>query len=149
MRTLMLTTTAALALAGTAATAQSQLTQTVDNFLEANGFVIDADTLPQATIAELNAVRIDSNAMGGDTQEIENILRDAGYGMMTMGERTVFYRADLGANSLRDSVALKLQEFGYDVDTVTLTDEQVAEIYAIVNSTDGEPSRDRIEMVIQ
>lgn len=151
MKTLMLSTAAALALSG-AAFADEQFDENVQMILEANSIYADATMLPETVKAEIYALEnADSNNEGGNTTEIEQILADAGWHEMEMGESSIWfaYAVDVPANSLRDHVEIKLTEFGFDVESDTLTDDQVAELFAIVQSTEGEPERGRIEAILQ
>lgn len=152
MKTLMLSTAAALAIS-TAAYANDQMEENVQMIFETNGIYADASALPDNVLTEIYALEsADSNNEGGNTTEIRQILSDAGWTSMEMPDGKVAWYAydiDIEPNSLRDHVEIKLTEFGYDVEGDDLTDSQVAELFAIVQSTDGEPSRGLIEQIIQ
>ena len=142
MKTLALSTAALLTVA-TAASANQELRLAVDDILDTNNISVDVESLTDDQVAQIFAIG-NSQEQGAQKLAIESILNEGDYASFRMGNEMMF----MPASSIRDGVEIKLTEFGYDVETDTLTDQQVVELYAIVQSTDGEPSRGLIDEIL-
>lgn len=152
MKNLIYTTVATIALA-TAASADTQMDAAVERVLDENGIYADVGALPTDVKSQIVLIE-----QGGDSDgtrlKIEDVLREAGWTEMELAEdQNIWYafaiEIDAEPNSLREHVDLKLNEFGYDLTGVELTDAEVMQLFAIVQSTDEEPSRGAIEKIIQ
>ena len=158
MKTFLMTTAAALTLA-TAGFAQSsdQLRLSVADELDKHNFNVDTAALSDEQVTEIYAIAQGDDEMG-ERVKIQSVLEEAGYQTMELGDEMIFVKNAAaaaeqampeGGNSLRDQVGLKLGEYGFDnVDTAKLTDDQVAKLYAIVQS-DDDAARSKIETILQ
>ena len=155
MRTLLYTTAATLTLAGAAfAQSSDQLRQSVEQALDESNLNVDVQMLSDEQVAEIYAISQQDGGMG-ERGQIMAVFEGAGYQSMELGEEMIFVPAidganvDLGANSLRDEVGLKLEEHGFDnVATDDLTDDEVAKLYTIVQNSDTEAARARIDAIL-
>ncbi|MDU8944649.1 hypothetical protein [Ovoidimarina sediminis] len=152
MKNLIYTTVATLALA-TAASADTQLDGAVERALEENGIYADVTALPTDVKSQIVLIEQGGDA-DGTRLKIEQLLREAGWTEMEMAEdQNIWYayaiEIDAEPNSLREHVDLKLTEYGYDLEGVELTDDEVMQLFAIVQSSEEEPSRGAIEKILQ
>lgn len=165
MKTLLMSTAAALTLA-TGAFAQSgddQLRLAVADQLDGYDINVDVSSLSDEQIAEIYAIG-QSEDDAGERAQVMAVLGDAGYQQMELGEEMIFISnttagmenavenatEGMTANSLRDQVDIKLGEYGFDdVDAATLTDDQVAKLYTVVQNSDTEGARAKIETILQ
>ena len=155
MKRLLITTTAAAIALSTAAFAESdsQLRMSVESELDAHNFNVDVSTLSDEQVAEVYAIT-QSDDDSGERIKLMSVLGDAGYQHMELGEEMIFVKLpeDMPmppANDLRAEVGLKLDEYGIKADASELSDDQVAKIFAIVQNSDGEAQREKIETIIQ
>ncbi|SFP05294.1 hypothetical protein [Tranquillimonas alkanivorans] len=158
MKKLMIATAIATMTTTGAFAQEEQLDELVDVELGEIGMDnVDVSALPDAAVAELHLY------LTSDTQESESItqnrvrsvLEDYGVRLRT-GEVYVVDPAttvaiEVPANQLRARVANRLDvTYEEDVDVSTLTDDQVAELYLILTSTDDATTKDdRIRGVLQ
>lgn len=155
MRTLLYTTAATLTLA-TAAFAQSneQLQESVALALEEQNINVDLTTVSDDKLAELYALTQASDTMGERTR-IMSVFEDASYQKMELGEEVIFMPEDyameteMPGNDLRGLVGIKLSEYGVDADVESLSDDEVAKLFTVVQSSEGDAARARIQSIIQ
>jgi len=160
MKTLLITTATALTLS-TAAFAQDdsdQLRMSVAEQLDTLDMNVDVNALDDDQVAEIYAIS-QGDEESGERAKIRSVLEESGYQTMELGEEMIFVQSAAetasgavpeGGNDLRDQVEIKLGEHGYDnVDTENLTDDQVAKLYAVVQSSDSEGARQKIEEILQ
>lgn len=160
MKTLLITTATALTLS-TAAFAQDdsdQLRMSVAEELDTLDLNVDVATLSDDQVAEIYAIS-QGDEESGERVKIQSVLEDGGYQAMELGNEMIFVQNAVataegaipeGGNDLRDQVGIKLGEYGFDdVDTENLTDDQVAKLYSVVQSSDSEGARQKIETILE
>jgi hypothetical protein len=160
MKTLLITTATALTLT-TAAFAQDdsdQLRMSVAEQLDTLDMNVDVEALSDDQIAEIYAIS-QGDEESGERAKIRSVLEGGGYQSMELGNEMIFVQSAAataeeampeGANELRDQVAIKLGEHGFDdVNAENLTDDQVAKLYAVVQSSDSEGARQKIESILE
>ncbi len=160
MKTLLITTATALTLS-TGAFAQDdsdQLRMSVADELDTLDLNVDVDSLSDDQVAEIYAIS-QGDEESGERVKIQSILEGGGYQAMELGDEMIFVQNAVataegampeGGNDLRDQVEIKLGEYGYDdVDTESLSDDQVAKLYSVVQSSDSEGARQKIETILE
>ena len=151
MKPLFYSTLATIVLAG-AAVAQSgdQLRMSVAKDLDRYDLNVETGKLTDDQVSEIYAITA-SDDEPAQRAKIIAVLEDAGYQAMTLGDEMVFMAGEpLGENNLRDAVDLKLDTYGFTgVEATSLSDDQVAKIYAVVQDSDAEAARARIRTILQ
>ncbi len=155
MKTLLLSAATALAVAGGAfaMTPDEQTRETVAGVLDSYNFNVDVSTLSDDQVNQIYSFT-ELHDQKGERARILKILDDAGYQHMELGEEIIFVKIDSNylppANSLRDELALKLRDYGYDdVDTHKLSDDQVAKLYSIAQDSETQGARAKIETILE
>ena len=122
----------------------------VEATLDENNLNADVSALGDDQVAELYA--ISQSEGGADRAKMIGVLEGAGYRTMDLGEETIFIAVDMpeiAANELRDEVEQTLGTYGYDIEADTLTEDQVAKIYAAVQNSDDNAVRGKIATILQ
>ena len=166
MKTLITTTAFALVMS-TGAMAQDQVKELLAQTFAEESIEMDTSLLSDELANEIYAL-VQGSDQTAERTLIEQKLRENGYIVMNMeaneameGDATATATASADAtaepmmttmvfegNQLRDEVDILLTEVGYsDVDTAALTDEQVTELYLVLQNT-GDADRAEIDAIL-
>ena len=163
LRTLIITTAFALVMSTGAMAQDSQVKELLAQTFAEESIEMDTSLLSDELANEIYAL-VQGSDQTAERSLIEQKLRENGFIVMNMeameameGDATATAEATaepmmttmvFEGNQLRDEVDIKLTEVGYsDVDTAALTDEQVTELYLVLQNT-GDADRAEIDAIL-